>query len=317
MSVLFSDVHLEVEGKLLGGTHDYFNWWELIYADDTMLIGQRAREINILLAAIERESEKYNLKLKYNKCEYVKMNGKAHIHFSNGSPMKEVDHATYLGGVITKDAGRWTELNNRINKALITCNKLKTFWYKTNCSYKWKLQVYNAVIVSQLTYGLSTLQMTPTMLNRLDAFQMRGLRYILKIEHSYYSRISNQEVFDKINIILNKGTDINIPWQEFITANRFDKPKYVVKLSDYVMNQQNTLLGHVIRADPLDPMRQPTINNDLQVPGVFKKRVGRPRLNWVYENCKWVYKKQFNEDYDCNNPEHIEKLRNEALERKF
>ena len=120
------------------------------------------------------------------------MNGKAHIHFSNGSPMKEVDHATHLGGVITKDAGRWTELNNRINKALVTCNKLKTFWYKTNCSYKWKLQVYNAVIVSQLTYGLSTLQMTPTMLNRLDAFQMRGLRYILKIEHSYYSRISNQ-----------------------------------------------------------------------------------------------------------------------------
>ena len=94
MSVLFSDVHLEVEGKLLGRTHDYFNWWELIYADDTMLIGQRAREIHILLAAIEKESEKYNLKLNHNKCEYVAMNGKAHIRFSNGSPMKEVDHAT-------------------------------------------------------------------------------------------------------------------------------------------------------------------------------------------------------------------------------
>ena len=155
------------------------------------------------------------------------------------------------------------------------------------------------------------------MLNRLDAFQMRGLRYILKIEHSYYSRISNQDVFDKINIILNKGTDINVTWQEFINANRFDKPKTIVKLSDYVMNQQNTLLGHVIRADPLDPMRQPTINNDLQVPGIFKKRVGRPRLNWVYENCKWVFKKQFNEDYDCNDPEHIERLKNEAKERKF
>ena len=59
MSVLFNDVHLEVEGKLLGRTHDYFNWWELIYADDTMLIGRRAREINILLAAIEKEAEKY------------------------------------------------------------------------------------------------------------------------------------------------------------------------------------------------------------------------------------------------------------------
>ena len=162
---------------------------------------------------------------------------------------------------------------------------MKTFWYKTNCSHKWKIQVYNAIIVSQLTYGLSTVQMTPVMLKRLDAFQMRGLRYILKIEHSYYSRISNQEVYDKINI--NKGTDINITWQEFIAAEHFDKRKTIVKLSDYVMRQQNKLLGHVIRADTLDPMRLPTINSRLETPGVFWKRTGKPRLHWVKENCKW------------------------------
>jgi hypothetical protein len=183
---MFHDIHLEVEGKLLNHNLDFFNHWELIYADDTMLIGKRAREINILLAAIEKESGKYNLKLNYNKCNYVAMNGKAHIHFSDGKPMKEVQQATYLGGEIANDAGRWNELNNRFCKALLTCNKLKTFWYKTNCSYKWKLQVYNAVIVSQLTYGLSTLQMTPSMLRRIDAFQMRGLRYILKISEMNY-----------------------------------------------------------------------------------------------------------------------------------
>ena len=128
------------------------------------------------------------------------------------------------------------------------------------------------------------------MLKRLDAFQMRGLRYILKIEHSYYSRISNQEVYDKINIILNKDTDINITWQEFIAAEHFDKPKTIVKLSDYVMRQQNKLLGHVIRADRMDPMRLPTIDSNLNTPGVFTKRTGKPRLHWVKENCKWVYK---------------------------
>ena len=66
-------------------------------------------------------------------------------------------------------------------------------------------------------------------------------------------------MYDTINIILNKGTAINISWQEFIAANRFDNPKTVVKLSDYVMNQQNKLLGHVVRTDRLDPIRQPTI----------------------------------------------------------
>ena len=143
-----------------------------------MLVGKRARELNILIAEIEKESSKYNLRLNYKKCNYVAMNGKAHIHFKDGKPMTEVDKAMYLGGEINKDAGRLSELNNRIDKALVTCNKLKTFWSKTNCSYKWKLQVYTAVIVSQLTYGLSTVQLTPSILKRLDAFQMRGFRYI-------------------------------------------------------------------------------------------------------------------------------------------
>ena len=99
------------------------------------------------------------------------MNGKANIHFSNGQPLKEVDQAPYLGGIMCNDASRWKEFSNRISKALITCNRLKTFWYKTDCSYKWKLQVYNAIIVSQLTYGLSTVQMTPAMLNDWTLFR--------------------------------------------------------------------------------------------------------------------------------------------------
>ena len=201
----------------------------------------------------------------------------------------------------------------------MTCNRLKTFWSKTNCSYKWKLQVYNAIIVSQLTYGLSTVQLTPSMLNRLDAFQMRGFRYILKIEHSYYSRVSNQEIYDKINIIYNKGTDINITWQEFIAANHFDHPKKLVKLSEYAMNQQNRILGHVIRTPKIDqdPMKTVTMDENLQMPGVHIKRVGRPRYSWVKENCRWIYEKETHEEYDPKNQAHDELVKNLATARKF
>ena len=233
--------------------------------------------------------------------------------------MAEVDKAMYLGGEINKDAGRLSELNNSINKALVTCNKLKTFWSKTNCSFKWKLQVYNAVIVSQLAYGLSTVQLTPSMLKRLDAFQMRGFRYILKIEHSYYSRVSNQDIYDKINIIYNEGTDINITWQEFIAANHFDAPRKLVKLSDYVMNQQNRTRGHVIRIpeEIPDPMRTVPIDRNLQMPGVCTKRIGRPRYGWVKENCRWIHEKDKNEPYDPKNQEHDNYVKQCAIERKF
>ena len=141
------------------------------------------------------------------------------------------------------------------------------------------------------------------MLNRLDAFQMRGFRYILKIEHSYYSRVSNQEIYDKINIIYNKGTDLNITWQEFIAANHFDHPKKLVKLSECVMNQQNRIFGHVIRTPTTDqdPMRTVTIDQNLQMSGVYVKRVGRPRYGWVKENCRWIYEKETHETYDPKN----------------
>ena len=107
-----------------------------------------------------------------------------------------------------------------------------------------------------------------------------------KVEHSYYSRISYQEVFDKMNITLNQDTDIHIIWQEFINAGSCDKPKKIRFFIDSVMSQQNIMLGHIVTAGPLDPMKQPTINDHLQIPNQFTDRVGRPRLNWVRENCK-------------------------------
>ena len=117
------------------------------------------------------------------------------------------------------------------------------------------MQIYNAIIVSQLTYGLNTVRLTPGMLKRLDAFQMRGLRYILGIDHAYFSGVSNEEVYGKANIVLNRGEDVNISWEEFIAANNYGSPKEIVKLSDYVMKRHTSLLGHLIRADQADLMK--------------------------------------------------------------
>ena len=51
--------------------------------------------------------------------------------------------------------------------------KLKTFWKKTNATFKWKLQVYNAVIIAQLIYGLDTMHLTDGQLAKIDAFQAK------------------------------------------------------------------------------------------------------------------------------------------------
>ena len=148
---------------------------------------------------------------------------------------------------------------------------------------------------------------------------MRGLRYILGIDHSFYSRISNQEVFDKANIVLNKGTDLSVNWEEFIGANKIGQPKYVVKLSDYVMRQQNKALAHMIRAENTDIMKKVTLNATslTQRESIDTRRSGRPRFRWVDTNCEYAFKDLNFGNYEQGNVSHQEKLKKAAIDRKF
>ena len=85
------------------------------------------------------------------------------------------------------------------------------------------------------------------------------------------------------------------------------------------MNQQNRTLGHVIRvpAENNDPMKTITIDSNIQMPGVYAIRVGRPRYGWVKENCRWIYEKNNVEAYDPKNQDHDNYVRDLALARKF
>eukprot|EP00972_Heterocapsa_arctica_P091643 13517548-Heterocapsa_arctica.AAC.1 len=81
----------------------------------------------------------------------------------------------------------------------MTLKKLNVFWTKSSASIKLKLRVYDAVIVSKLLYGLEALSLTETDHSKLDAFQIRGLRKILGVKHSYLSRVSNKDIMIQVN----------------------------------------------------------------------------------------------------------------------
>ena len=63
MSIMFRDIHDNLESTLLQKTSDHLAWSEMIYVEDTMLMRKRARKLNNLLAEIEKESGKYNFKI--------------------------------------------------------------------------------------------------------------------------------------------------------------------------------------------------------------------------------------------------------------
>lgn len=293
MTVVFTDIHRRIDNKISPYIGDCFNYWELLYADDTMIMGNRARQINMDLREAEIESERYNLRLNKGKCFYIGMNGSANIHFKDGTKIANSKEVTYLGGQITENSDRNAEITSRMTKALTTCKKLKIFWKKTDASIAWKFRVYNARILAQLTYGLNTLNITTAIYNRLNAFHIPGLGLILKIEHSYYSHVTIEEIISRASLQINEVHDTNITWEQFKVDMQAqgNNLKEIELAGDIVMNRQLTLLGHLMRREPDHIMRHVAFDTHLRRPYQLYKKVGHPRCSWVDDNspCLGIY----------------------------
>ena len=141
-----------------------------------------------LLHEIVKESAYYGLGLNKDKCHVISTRDKPEIKFSTGEKIQQVSQETYLGGVIHEKGNPVVDIQNRISSTIPILKQLHVFWYKANVSIAWKLQVYQAVVISKLLYGLDTLQFTETQGQKLDTFQLKGFRKILNVKTTYIDR---------------------------------------------------------------------------------------------------------------------------------
>ena len=150
---------------------------------------------------------------------------------------------------------REAEIRNRLSIALTTTQRLRLFWRHSSVPIKWKLQVYNAVVTAQLTYGMNVIYLTDSLINKLDAFQLRGLRAMLDIDHAYWFRISNEEVFARANkeMNTNRGTE-TMEWHHF--QGQHQHKQHIRNISEIIQDRQVTLLGHILRLDDKAPEKK-------------------------------------------------------------
>ena len=107
------------------------------------------------------------------------------------------------------------EINRRISSTMPILKRLDLFWKQARVPTKWKIQVFNAVCVSKLLYSLEALQPTEAAASKLDTFQLKGLRKILKMSTTYIDRTNtNHEVYRRANleIGLGRGKHPSIKW---------------------------------------------------------------------------------------------------------
>ena len=141
---------------------------------------------------------------------------------------------------------------------------------------KFKIQVFDAVVRSKLVYGLEATQLPKYLLNKLDSFQLKGLRKILKLDTTFINRSNtNQKVFQESSRLRNPDC---VPGKD------------VQPFSTYVRNKQQSLYKHIVRLTDDDPLRQSTLEPSSSVPCIItNKRVGRPRGKWAWDVIESLY----------------------------
>lgn len=200
MTTMFHDVHERVDRQLTQHRVPGAEFDEVTYADDAICISANTRALNEFVKAIEIEGLRYGMKLNKAKCEVISTHTNANVHFQDGTIIKHVRQATYLGCDVGIETTNREELNKRFANAMVTLEALDMFWRHSDCGIAIKIHVADAVIRSKLLYGMESAELIPSVLKRVETLQLKILRKILRMNTTHTDRENtNERVYEQAN----------------------------------------------------------------------------------------------------------------------
>ena len=254
MTTLMTDAYKLLSPEALQA-HEQGDLYDLLYADDTLVLGCTACHVEELAVAISQAGSNYGLILHWRKIQALSICANTQLRRPDGSVIEDKGNMLYLGGLLTSVSGSQSELSRGLGLAGAAFKALRRLWNHSSVSKEAKLKYFQCFVLSALTYGLSTLAFTQAQKRRMDGFHARCLRRILRIPAAFISRISNRSVFEQAQ---------------------------AAPLSQLLLDQPFRLFGRVLRADIGDPLRKNTLTerNDNFFNSYVRRR-GRPQMNWV------------------------------------
>ena len=260
MTVIMSDAHGLLSDRAKASvTADRL--YDLLYADDTLLIGLDAADVEELASAVEVAGGRFGLKLHWGTTRALSVCTNIGIKSSDGTLIPEAGSVGYLGGLISEDGRFDSELSRKIGTAAGDFKQLRTVWNRAKVSKKDKLRYLDALVISWLLYGTAPLWLVTSQRRRLDGFYARCLRNVLGIPAAFISRVSNTVVLEKAG---------------------------VAPLSAQLLKRQLALLGKVALSPLGHPLRRDAFLDNTLHPqiGRFIRRRGRQRQDWINEVMK-------------------------------
>ena len=111
--------------------------------------------------------------------------------------IEEVQEFVYLGSKITTDGNSEMDVLHRLSKARGAFAALRNIWRSSRIGTKTKLKIFKGNVLGVLLYGAESWTVSQSVCHKIDVFQTRCLRRILKI---FWPRtISNEELYRRTN----------------------------------------------------------------------------------------------------------------------
>ena len=148
------------------------------------------------------------------------------------------------------------------------------FWRHSNCPIAIKIHTADAILRTKLLYGLESAQLIPSVLKRVETFQLKVLRKILRMNTTYIDRSNtNQHVFGTANRKMKEeGKSKTIV--TFVEAYRKLKRKRAARI---IKDPESSIYKVSFASNTLRKWVHPN------------RRVGRPRMNWTEETVKEIW----------------------------
>jgi len=169
---------------------------ELLYADDTLLLSVSARSLERFLEAVSSAGSAYGLELHWGKLQLIKIRCNDHVRRPDGTRISPQSELMYLGSAVSDDGRAKRELSRRVGMAAGEFRQLSRLWRHSRLDRARKLEIFNAVILPKLLYGLAAAWLNTAEQRKINGFQNRCLRAVWGIKPAFISRISNARVLE-------------------------------------------------------------------------------------------------------------------------